>query len=399
MSHLDEGQLHSLLDGELEEPERQAAEAHLAACPECRLAYQEAKALLEGADQLIQAVEVPRTGRPGTATPLLARRPSRRRFNWRTVAWAASVVLAVGLGWLARADRGLPDTARSSSKAESAVDVTPGPRPIAEAPAEAPAAAPAAAHPGDSATADALAKTARPSREEARRTNRLAPGAAPATPPAEAEPANQPAQLELGRGVADAAPARSDLDQASEARDRNAQLVVTRPPALGAAAPAAAPAAAAIGKVLTGEADERKESLAPSAQKPVAVFQPSPMVAAVRILGGSIRLVDGLTPARVLVGPGSLVSGLDPRREVVRVVYMDPPGRELWLDQQRPGEPANERQPGGLASTALLPGDTLVAPIAGGARSLRWVDQTGFRLVLTGFLPADSLRALASRVQ
>jgi hypothetical protein len=163
----------------------------------------------------------------------------------------------------------------------------------------------------------------------------------------------------------------------------------------------AKPAAALAGKVVETKEGERKssEALALRRSRQSVAFQPTAMEAAVRILGGSIRLVDGMTPTRVLVGSGSLVSGADPAREVVRVVYMDPPGRELWLDQQRPDERANEADAPGLAATTLLAGDTLVTPGPGGARNLRWIHQSGFRLGLTGFLPADSLRALARRVQ
>jgi len=119
----------------------------------------------------------------------------------------------------------------------------------------------------------------------------------------------------------------------------------------------------------------------------------------VRILGGSIRLVDGMTPIRVQVAPGRMVPGADPGLEIVRVVYNDPPGRELWLDQQRPSEPGGDAEVHGQRATTLLPGDTLIAAGPAGSRKLRWVHQTGFRLGLTGFLPADSLRALARRVQ
>ena len=36
MSHLDEGQIHALLDGELTPAERSQAEEHLGGCAECR---------------------------------------------------------------------------------------------------------------------------------------------------------------------------------------------------------------------------------------------------------------------------------------------------------------------------------------------------------------------------
>jgi len=122
---------------------------------------------------------------------------------------------------------------------------------------------------------------------------------------------------------------------------------------------------------------------------------------AVRVLGGSVLLIDGMTPQMVLVGSGAAFAGGNPDREVVRVVYDDPPGRQLWLDQQRI-EQAPEGAAQALGATSklnLLPGDTLVTPATNGASSLNWVSQTMFRLGLRGFLPTDSLRALARRVR
>jgi len=126
-------------------------------------------------------------------------------------------------------------------------------------------------------------------------------------------------------------------------------------------------------------------------------FQPVTMERAVRILGGTIRLLDGLKPERVLTGPGSIVPGSEPGIPVVRVVYEDPPGRELWLDQQR--TQAEERSAAGVGAAALLPGDTVLTVPAQGMQSVRWLDQHGFRLALTGFLPTDSLRGLLQRVR
>ena len=130
-------------------------------------------------------------------------------------------------------------------------------------------------------------------------------------------------------------------------------------------------------------------------------FRASSLEEAVRVLGGSVLLIDGMTPQMVLVGPGAAFAGGNPDQEVVRVVYDDPPGRQLWLDQQR-----IEQRPEGAAQAAgatsklnLLPGDTLVTPAPDGASSLNWVSQTMFRLELRGFLPTDSLRALARRVR
>jgi hypothetical protein len=126
-------------------------------------------------------------------------------------------------------------------------------------------------------------------------------------------------------------------------------------------------------------------------------FRQLEMEDAVRTLAGSIRLVDGLVPLRFLSGPGSSMPGGDPLQGMIRVVYEDPPGRELWLDQQRPG---SADVPGARARVGLLlQGDTVVTTVPGGMNGVRWIDQHGFRLALSGFLPDDSLRAIIPRVQ
>jgi anti-sigma factor RsiW len=96
MSHVDDGTLHAYLDGELPPSERARLEAHVADCPACRARLAEERALVERASQLL-----------GLAQP--AERPAppihqlrRPHLMWRLrvpLAWAASVVLAVGLGY------------------------------------------------------------------------------------------------------------------------------------------------------------------------------------------------------------------------------------------------------------------------------------------------------------
>jgi len=96
MSHVDDGALHAYLDGELTPVERVQLEAHIAECPACRTRLEEERALVARAGQLLslaQPVERP-------APPMHQLR--RPRLAWRLrvpIAWAASVVLAVGLGY------------------------------------------------------------------------------------------------------------------------------------------------------------------------------------------------------------------------------------------------------------------------------------------------------------
>jgi len=99
MSHVDDGALHAYLDGELPSAERAALEAHVAGCPDCRARLTEERALVERASLLLglaQPVERP-------APPLHQLRQPRLLWRLRVpLAWAASVVLALGLGYSLR---------------------------------------------------------------------------------------------------------------------------------------------------------------------------------------------------------------------------------------------------------------------------------------------------------
>jgi putative zinc finger protein len=101
MSHVDEGTLHAYLDGELPSAERAAWEAHIAQCEACRARLGEERALLERASALLGAARP--LERP--APPLEQLRRVSRRSPWRvrtSFAWAASLALALGLGYYVR---------------------------------------------------------------------------------------------------------------------------------------------------------------------------------------------------------------------------------------------------------------------------------------------------------
>ncbi len=94
MPHLEEGTLHALLDEELTSIELQEARAHLQACTECRGRLEEAQRLLFEADDLVAAVEVP----AGPSPAFVSRRaPAIKLYPY--IAWAATVMLAVGVGY------------------------------------------------------------------------------------------------------------------------------------------------------------------------------------------------------------------------------------------------------------------------------------------------------------
>src|SRR5687767_14872336 len=99
MSHVDEGTLHAYLDGELPPSERSDVDAHLAQCAACAALLGEERALLERATALLGSTRpVERPAPPFQEV----RRAQRRPPPWyapRTLAWAASLMLAVGLGY------------------------------------------------------------------------------------------------------------------------------------------------------------------------------------------------------------------------------------------------------------------------------------------------------------
>ena len=95
MSHVDDGVLHAYLDGELPPAERARLEAHVAECAACRTRLEEERALVERASGLLGLAQPPERAAP-PLHQLQRRRGSRLRVP---LAWAASVVLAVGLGY------------------------------------------------------------------------------------------------------------------------------------------------------------------------------------------------------------------------------------------------------------------------------------------------------------
>lgn len=343
MSHLDEATLTALLDGELAAADRQQTEQHLAGCAECRRLHEEVRGFAGEADVLIDSVQLAeripqKPGRPAAG-------PGWDRF--RPLAWAATLILAAGLGWSASArrfDQG--DLGRQAAG-------------LAEQ--KAPAAPTAAALP--------------PERERVAPRQDKPPTRQATEPPA-------PITTDMAK-AATAAP-DAEADQARNAAGRAESSVRSNPPAAALAAEAQQ-----VGPlVVTGPRD------APS---PTGRFGAATSLdQAVRILGGTVKLIDGLNPIRVQIGPPERLPG-GQALEVVRITYLDPPGRELWLDQQRSPAPSEGRAAPSAAG-GMLAGDTLITSAGDGLTRVRWISPDGFRLTLTGYLPGDSLRSLVRRV-
>lgn len=439
MSHVDDGQLNALLDGELDGAEAAAVQTHISGCTECTRRLEEAKRFLAQAADLLGALEVPRqvavpaaqsrlvskTAREvalevdgatqqspaiGAAPPerLWRRGPrgqqERHGFDYTSLAWAATIVLAIGVGFLANevrharsriepgegstASRG---TARGSAPAgaPAAEKVTAGSRARESVPAtvggvraassrgsHGPPAAKAPPGAGVTQLAGRSATGLGHKRLDAPAQRVVSLRAAPARP-------TEVADAVQAAPTAAAAPAPA-VGNVSEARPLQAAAGLE-----GAGAPSAAGGAAPRGAVGSRPAGSRDAIHRASLEEAVARLQ------------GTIRLIDGMRSDHVEIVPGRQVPGADSGREVVRVVYGDP-AHALVLDQQRIGDQGHALAEGRAAQrpdVGAAVSDTLLTTAPDGQRRLRWLERGGRWLSLTGRVPADSLRRLAERVR
>ena len=125
--------------------------------------------------------------------------------------------------------------------------------------------------------------------------------------------------------------------------------------------------------------DARANAVAPNgnrlADEAITAWRVVSMEEAVRVLGGQIRLIDGLTPNRIEVGPGTAVAGADPGLQVVRVVYAD---GAVTLDEQRPA-PGDQRPEGscgvrgGWPSAPRPAGSSAATSASSSPAASRWI--------------------------
>lgn len=294
MRHPDDGTLMALLDGEIPSDELAPIAEHLSACEECRARLAAARVMMTESDALIGSLG---DGAPATVDPAVIPLPRRSRTTlYRNLAWAATVVMAVGLGYSMRG----PATAPAPPTVAMEPSVGDG------VSAEAPKAAPA----------DAVARPLEQERPAAPPT--LQTTAVPAPPPVTPPPA--------------AAGATADARARNESAVATAQKAAQPPTASqptrpGAAAP---PLPLTAGRTAARLAPPRAEAapvmLSERAMVDMESFAPIGFAEAIARLGGTIRLVDGLVPDR-----------LEASSTTVRVVYPLQTG-ELVLEQRLVGD-------------------------------------------------------------
>jgi anti-sigma factor RsiW len=429
MSHLDEGKLHALLDGELDLSEVSEIQVHLGTCAACGARLQEVKQFMSEADRLVGALEIPagssraRAEIPGPParsrpspppsrafrepevwdTPVLllpdTTEQSERRRRWmRRFRWAAMIAVVLGAGRLAtnalRPSGPLPETESDpivatsprsatvspqelnrpdSARQEVASRQRPEPKPAAPAPARAPAAKAAAPTPqvlADQRTADS-----------AQPTDSLANLASADSFTLEQSTAAADSAVDSTPRPTDSAPAavrgRTDTvtDDAATRRAAAAALAELDRERRRARAAEATAALAPPRAEVPPPAEAPPPPRTP--EQRAQVYLRIGLDEAVKQLGRPVHVIEGMTAEFIGLTQGRQVPGADPARPVVRVVYLDSRGRMILLDQQR-----------------MRTGQS-----AGGAgASLRWsIDDT--YLYLHGDPSADVLRNLQRRVR
>ena len=434
MSHLDEGTLHALLDGELDLAEVNEVQKHLGACAACGSRLQEVKQVLAEAHRLVGVMEVPaRAARePVPEPPRRAPSPSPApRMDRQHDAWDEPPVLLVpdpvdANAWRKKWGRGLRWAAAIAVVVVGGNLVSNALKP---------------SHPvlpeRDLTTASPTVPTTVVSPEESRRPestlatrNRTIRPQTRASAPAAARPAPTPAVDESAPASADQF-ADTSLVAAKDSADADAELLaaqskmesdslsqptvattgrVDSSPVQRAKEPAAEPsteadelatrraAAAALAELDRERRRERANAataaLPPPARpevEPGAEPAPPPptleqraqiylrigLDEAVKQLGGPVHVIEGMTPELIGLTRSQLIPGSASTRPVVRVVYQDARGRMILLDQQR--------MDAGAAPTNA-------------AGSLRWTIGD-VMLYLRGEPSASVLRTLQARVR
>ncbi len=159
MRHIPEEELHAYLDQALSRSQCVEIESHLAVCQACRRERDDIAALRDRTTALLATLGPPRRIKPPFAEikAQAAARVAERKRTIRIVAWAASVSLAIGLGWIANSSiaaisrspiAALPDPTPPASQAATPIREDSVSQPvIAAAPRDAQAPTPAPATP------------------------------------------------------------------------------------------------------------------------------------------------------------------------------------------------------------------------------------------------------------
>ncbi len=396
MSHATEGDLHAYLDGALSAIDPDAAErltVHLARCADCRARLERERAVRDRSTELL-AVALPDTVDipPFEAIEGAAGAGPGRGYaaRMRHLAWAASVAVAVGAGWIGHALLGGTGEAVPGVRSASG-EVSGGP----------------------AATADRLANAEADVPEEmseARRNEAPGGAAGRAEGAAGAAPRDELPRAPAPRGQGGAAPAEAPHLQSAKVEEGGAR---------GAAAEDAIasgpPSRSAQERVEAGEADSVRleaEAVTPEVLRSVAssvvdarqdieargelfanaVWRPATLEEAAAWLGRPLLAVAALDVAEITV---SEVEGL----RVVRVRQTLPGGEPIEIVLERPSAAFadSDRARAGADEPAARSGESPASAVGLNDRAAGLWRQVG-RLGAAAATPVEGVRALIDGV-
>jgi hypothetical protein len=383
MRHLDDGQIAELIDSagwRAGGPAGGEVDEHLRACAVCRERVEEARQIAERAKAIL-GTAVP-VGTAGTVVPPFeevlhrAGRGKTRRVRvgtMRWLAWAATLVIAGGLGWFARDQ--LATSGAASRPAESPVP------PVARAELDS----------GTAAAAQeqiAAASRAAPAEEQKPQVTNEGKVEVPATPPA---------ALAMGGTRARQESVTTDQIVAERsARGDQAAGAMAPPPAQNLAAPtqerlqarraaaeAEAPVMAKTAADVADAVDERG-------------WMPTTREEAERVLGAPVATIEGLPVVSYQV---RMAGGVQ-----VRTIQSLGLGKELELRQSpvAPGRVAAAPVPAPTVVPGLAEMRARMAPKLAGDSVVPVTDTVvigGSRIVGRAPVSLDSLRALLKKIK
>ncbi len=218
MRHVDDGQMHAYLDGALHGIDREVLEEielHLVGCAACQMRLEREQSVRNQAHAILEMAAPSRLDLPPfervMQRPDAAPRRRTRPLRVVPLAWAASIVLAVGLGWLARAAlRSAAPIAERHASMAPAPESAPAPASVVSSAAE-----PALPPVGKPTASGRLPSAARPWRQhppglsQARAISRWRwPRRPLPTPQAPCMRSHRRRRLQIARSSADRSPTR-----------------------------------------------------------------------------------------------------------------------------------------------------------------------------------------------
>lgn len=396
MQHLDEGTIHAMLDGELPFAERDAAEAHIAACAECDAAVAEARGFIAASSRILTALD----SVPGGVMPAKERiapgtfhTPPRFTMSRPWMAAAAVLVLSTVAVIALRPHSDVARLQVAQAPAERTATVmnpNAGPRAMDTALSGAPApVAPAQSEPasGNVAAANAPAAQARTSAETSRSTDQT--DKLKSRLEAERQATKVRNEVSASVTMADAAPASSSPESGGDAR--------------GFAKPEVPLAAPAPSKDLKEAAPRDSHAIAALAAKAPNAPRDSVAGRSAIVLGQVIITGEGATSKSKMLGSTvasnetplfvSRTSSPEDGDTVVTTVY-NVRGVPVTLTDRSTARDELRR----VANSSLRDQVMAKAREDAPANSITWSDSTGRTRTLRGALTSAELVALRRKL-